>query len=260
MFRNSLFTVAVIFAMTPDAYAQENARMRYSEALALAKTLTSAVDRSTHDLDYVQLAVESKQAEVAPGDIRIWIATEAGNVPLPVGVDGRLVLPVNDELLRLDPWIYANQPRGSLIMWAIARIGASATLTPKQTESGDVINYSDVFPMHSFERSLDRILSGADNKHFLRRIKLNVGGALLQSSDPNATVVLVHHGNRVPVSKDRDGRFFVPHVPEWIDEHTALEVSSSSKWTFVPVDSATAKRLNSQNGNMQNNAVNGSRR
>lgn len=58
--------------------------------------------------------IESRLANVRPGDIRIWIEADAGRIDVPVDGQGRASFPLTEQLLAENPSVRSNQPQGSL--------------------------------------------------------------------------------------------------------------------------------------------------
>ncbi len=55
---------------------------------------------------------------VKPEDIKLYIDSRTGKIPLALNSDGTFSLPLREDLLKENPFIVANQPKGSMSLKA----------------------------------------------------------------------------------------------------------------------------------------------
>lgn|GEM_PF-3790215 len=80
----------------------------------------------------LSFSVQSENPEVSIQDIRMFIDAKSGHIPLDISTSGVVSLQVIPKLLKENPMVVANQPKGSLILRA--SISIKATLPDEDLE------------------------------------------------------------------------------------------------------------------------------
>lgn len=89
--------------------------------------------------------IESKSSDVTPKAIRLSIRTAAGEVDVPVAVDGQLDFPVKPELLAENPVVVTNQPAGSLTLSVSIELPPPSRAEWPAAELREALEQADAF-------------------------------------------------------------------------------------------------------------------
>ncbi|MFG0266015.1 MAG: hypothetical protein ACF8AM_12835 [Rhodopirellula sp. JB055] len=136
------------------AVGEEFARMRYSSALRATEIEPPKIDGVVPAS--MRFFVRSLTPGVSPDDIRMTLKSKAGDLVISVDANGRFDLPVSKELREEDPWLIANQPKGSLrIEFAY---GYEQDIEPRWVNQGWQVSYRSVFPHVGFRTNWPRQL------------------------------------------------------------------------------------------------------
>lgn len=182
--------------------AEEPARLRYSTVARLATLdLSNFKGISSQSL---RLSARSSNDNVKIGDVAIFLQRPSGAEKIPLDSDGTFRIPITDELRREDPWITANQPKGSMRM----RLSYSITLTgPELQVDGKRASceYRKMFPTEEVRIAL----RDATHKMDQEAARVSVKGkyidtAVLTSDNKNAQVTIVHRTDTTEVNKESE--------------------------------------------------------
>ena len=114
--------------------------------------------------EQVTFTVASKNPNVKLNNIVIFIDSRSGRIPLPISTNGVMALPISPELMRENPNIVANQPKGSMTM--VARIAVRGTLPDSVAENEDgLIRYSALFVAEKMKRQMAHDLTELKKEH-----------------------------------------------------------------------------------------------
>jgi len=81
----------------------------------------------------VRFAMSSKSPDVESQDITLYIDAKSGRIPLELNSDGTFSLPLRADLVKENPFIVANQPKGSM------KLEAGITLRGKIDSEGQIL-------------------------------------------------------------------------------------------------------------------------
>jgi hypothetical protein len=122
----------------------QNARLPYAQLYQMQRVQNELSGAYTNLV--VNLRMEPVSTNVSVGHLDAYIDAKSGRVPVKIGADGDFSVPMRDDLLAENPWIIANQPRGTMKLdWfvglAVRPVGTSAryrTLMQVVRDCGDV--------------------------------------------------------------------------------------------------------------------------
>jgi hypothetical protein len=121
----------VFLLLAPSLARAEDARLPYHEIYKVQKAQLE-LSRAHTNLALV-LQMRSTQPDVKYSDISASIQAKSGPIPVPIGPDGVFSVPMRDDLLAEDPWIFVNQPRGTMeLKW---RAGLAPSLARQMTNA-----------------------------------------------------------------------------------------------------------------------------
>jgi len=131
MVKAALSTCLLLLLVLSQPAAAEDARLPYHELYSLEKVQLD-LSRTYTNLALV-LEMRSTSPEVKYSDIKAFISSKSGPIPVTLGAQGTFSVPMRDDLLAEDPWITVNQPKGTMrLNW---HAGLSPSLTRQLTNS-----------------------------------------------------------------------------------------------------------------------------
>ncbi len=117
--------------------AGDLARLPYTQLLRIAQSDA----RAKSDAESYKLRIQSRNANVQPKDIKLFLDIKDKPLVLVVDNDGFLEVPHNPELVAANPDLVANQPRGSLNIFVDLEV---PRVSPPQIKEGKV-PYQELF-------------------------------------------------------------------------------------------------------------------
>jgi len=113
----TLFCICLLFVgctSTPDIATEERARVPYAELHKAATLDVEGMDGVNITNKIHKVVMSSTIPDVKPKDIKLYINSKSGKIPFDVNDDGTVNLPRNTGLLEENPFVFANQPAGTL--------------------------------------------------------------------------------------------------------------------------------------------------
>lgn len=120
----------------PLAY-NDLARLPYQQLLRIAQSDA----RAKADAKSYKLRIQSRNPQVKPGDIELFLDIKDKPLVLVVDNDGFLEVPNSPELIEANPDLVANQPRGSLNIFVDLEV---PRVSPPEIKDGKVA-YQELF-------------------------------------------------------------------------------------------------------------------
>jgi hypothetical protein len=122
-----LGVLGVLWLVFPVSFrAAEQARIPYSMVCQIQKS-QAKVSQTYTNLQIV-LRMRSLTPEVTPRDLRVYIDSKNGPIPVKLDGEGNFSVPIRDGLLDENPWIVVNQPKGTMkLEWNVGVIGLHPT-------------------------------------------------------------------------------------------------------------------------------------
>jgi len=114
----TVFYMAFVMA-SPLVSSESNTTERAALPYAFAYKLATEHDPMSPTNGILTIKIESVLPQVKPKDIELYIDSKTGRIPLSLSSNGVCVIPVSAELCHENPYIRANQPRGSMLLTAL---------------------------------------------------------------------------------------------------------------------------------------------
>ncbi len=130
------FEVPETLSGRPLAY-NELARLPYSQLLRIAQSDA----KSKPDAEKYKLRIQSRNPDVKPGHIKLFLDVKDKPMILPVDNDGFVEVPHTAALVAQNPDLVANQPRGSLNIFVDLEV---PRVSPPEIKDGKVA-YQELF-------------------------------------------------------------------------------------------------------------------
>ncbi|MAP08384.1 MAG: hypothetical protein CMM00_06010 [Rhodopirellula sp.] len=223
------------------AFGEELARVRYSSALRVTEIEPPKIDGVVPTS--MRFFVRSIAPGVSPDDIRMTLKSKAGDLVISVDANGHFDLPVSKELRDEDPWLIANQPKGSLRMeFAYA---FEQDIEPRWVNQAWQVSYQSVFPHVHFRSQLTTAIADMKESLPIDLSYTQCEGAVLSNLNPFAFAKLMVNGVEVEMVELMDGDFVIPFDVEWLEDARVI-VSPPYGWT-ISIDQSN-KYLKVQSG------------
>jgi hypothetical protein len=208
--------LALIFVLCSAALA-ENARLPYHYLYRIEK-LQDDLCRAHPDLQ-INLQLQSALPDVKTSDIQLYLDRKSGKVPIALSTEGDIALPLRDDLLAEDPWLVANQPKGTMqVNW---QAGLSRSFVRQMTNS---IRYA---PLMRALRDCEEVQAKM-REFFPESPKLTVAGLKLvfpPEAKPASLVIHAKHGDR-KLQTDADGELLLPLEQTLLQENPLITLSA----------------------------------
>ncbi len=162
------------------------------------------------------LRVEStRKKRVLPSSIHLSIESESGRIPLRIDSNGFFRLPLREDLLKENPPIVSNQPRGTL------RLRPAILLSGWENERKREIRYRDLMaPIHwaqGAKEELARRKGGEIPAAVFRGMRLHPGRGV-----PGGATVVRAEGGEIRVEPDAGDGFLVPWDEAYWEENPTV--------------------------------------
>jgi hypothetical protein len=118
-----LLSCLLLFLCTSPNFAAEPVRVPYA---SLYRALEPGLVIAEFDHLVARQRIQSRLAVVAPQQIAVQILAKSGVIAVPISPLGEMQFPMTQALLKENPWVQSNQPKGSLSLSATMEIKLSA--------------------------------------------------------------------------------------------------------------------------------------
>jgi hypothetical protein len=208
--------LGLLLMLCATAYA-EDARVPYHYLYQIEK-LQSNLCQAHPDLQ-MSLQLQSALPDVKTSAIQVYLDHKSGRIPLTLGADGDLVLPLRDDLLAEDPWLIANQPKGTMeLNW---QAGLSRAFVRQLTNS---IRYA---PLMRALRDCQEVQARM-REFFPESPKLVVAGLkLFFPPGAKAASLIIHaESGDQKLQTDAAGELFLPLEQKLLEENPLITLST----------------------------------
>ena len=225
--RRALLIAGLLTCQWGIAQSQENATLPYATLCRLAAMDLKGIAGLTNQ--EIRLTIKSKTPGVQPTDIRFHIESARGQIPIPLNPDGTFRLPISEELLRENPMIVANQPKGTMEL--------EGSITLKGTCSGGLADpadnrqrYNSIFFLEDLKSRLTHTdLGEVPLSNAVSRTEVTVR-LIPQRDTEAATIVIESSTGTFVVPKQRDGGFLLKHDPALAKENPWVLMATNHNW------------------------------
>ncbi|MFG0265271.1 MAG: hypothetical protein ACF8AM_08970 [Rhodopirellula sp. JB055] len=225
-----ILILAISCVLSVSACAEPPARMRYAVALKAADLMLT--DIGGIKSQSISLTTRSRFPDVKPTDIRITLQTKDGGIPISLDADGKFTLPVTDALRKENPWIIANQPKGSLILKA--SVNLYMRVSPELHNGVWRLRYSSLFPLHTVMKRVDSVTDAIARDHEVKSRFPVPKGATLSCNDELASAKFVIGDDERELSSPTNGDFLVPFNADLMALDPWIAVQPARGWTLTP--------------------------
>ena len=172
------------------------------------------------------MTIKSKIPEVKPSDVHLYIDSHPFRIPIPVKPDGAFSLPISDDLLKENPDIVADQPRGTLE----ADITFKGNPAPQMPDAiGDLQRYESLFLLEDVKQQLAKALAEQTADSVLSRTV--VVAYLIPKRDPGtAQVVIEAAKGAIRVLRETNGTFRLARDPLLASENPWVLMPTNHEW------------------------------
>jgi hypothetical protein len=196
-----------------SAQSAEQARIPYSLVCQIQRS-QAKVSQTYTNLQIV-LRMRSLTPEIAPEDLRVYIDSKSGPIPVKLDADGNFSVPLRDSLVNENPWIVVNQPKGTMkLEWNVGVIGVRPI-------SG--MRYRDLMRPLEEVQSVGREIARGGSKLTVLGLKL------IFPKEKQATIVIrARQGDRV-FKTDPNHALVIPLEPALLDENPEIAMPDAQE-------------------------------
>jgi hypothetical protein len=210
-----IFGAALLLLTTAGSALAEDARLPYHQ-LYNAQKVQADLNR-THTNLLVVLTVQSTLPGVKSSDLAVNIEAKGGRIPIEIKPAGDFIIPMRDDLLAEDPWIIANQPKGTMRLdWraglVLGRIAPSVHYTRLM---GPVREMEDV------QEQMRRIFPGSP------RLAMTGLKLAFSPAQPRAVVVIHARSGDRKLEADEHGEIILPLAADLLEEDPEVSLSNT---------------------------------
>ena len=181
----------------------------------------------------IRFSVASKNPEVAIADIRMWIDAKSGRIPLPIGTDGVLTLPIIPRLLEENPRIVANQPKGSMELQGFMCVNGRLADSVSRENEG-LIRYSTLFVTESVKRQIASDLTELKKEHDLDAAlsRPTVVHLRAKTNADGAAVTILSVTGDIAIPPVNPGYFRIQFDPELMKADPWVRIGTGHEWSI----------------------------
>jgi len=180
-----------------------------------------------------RLQVTSTRSGVKNADIQLRLSTKSGDITIKLDNDGTFDLPIRNDLLNDDPFVIANQPKGTLeikafasfaheraIRWKVGNFAADGKEPLSVVRDGDraKMHYSPMFEPAASASSTTGPTVACSHQTFPDLPPCKVVKFSFKGSQGNALVIHSERGER-SITSDSEGVFVIPYDPDLFQEN-----------------------------------------
>ena len=227
----SQITFAIVLLALPAlAVAEHPARMRYEEALRVANLVVTDLEGVKSQT--ICFSIRSSLTDILPSDIRITLQTGAGDVALPIDLDGRFTLPVTEALRAENPWLVANQPKGSMIMSASVEV--EMRVSPEWQGGLWKVRYSSLFPIHNVLKRVGDVTDAISRTHRVTSTFPLPKSVTLTCDDELANAKLIIGRESREICSPVKGEFVILFDAALMSADSWITIDPPRGWSFTP--------------------------
>jgi hypothetical protein len=243
--KSRLVTVCLLAASVASCNSQtqpEQAKLPYA-AVYQAVTMQFDEIKSLTNRQ-ARFVMSSKSPDVKPQDITLYIDAKAGRIPLELNSDGTFSLPLRADLMKENPFIVANQPKGTM------KLEADITLQVKIDSEGQILaeqhkaRYRYLF---SVESILDHALEHATKalpEYEAEREETTSWFEFTSTPATNAPALIHSARGNIRVKPDQDGVIRLRYDSNLAKENPWVTFPSDGKWRMETKEKEKAEQPN----------------
>jgi hypothetical protein len=202
-----------------QALLAERAKLPYSALCNIAGVNLQLQGLGSVTNQERRMWVRSDLPGVKPGDIELYINSTNGRIPLNVAPDSTIKLPVRDDLLKEDPFVVANQPKGTLKLEStvsVTSVGSGGTDAFPIVRDGDRVKarYSQFFKTLAAVPDSARLTVKGEPEALPdvpigKEVRLSAKGC-----EPGASLIIHSKAGDRAIAADPQGAFVITWDPD----------------------------------------------
>ncbi len=152
------------------------------------------------------MIISSVLPDVKPQDIELYIDSRRGKILLKLNSDGTFSFPLRKDLLDENPFIIANQPKGSMQLKASIDLRGSVDMKGQVVAKKYKMRYADLFSIRAVQERTVGQIAGALKDHAEVQPRESITWAEFTPAKPTKFPALIHgRGGNIKVHPDSDG-------------------------------------------------------
>jgi hypothetical protein len=195
----------------------ENARLPYHHLYDIQKIQAGLCQ--VHTNLQIILQLQSALPNVKTSDLEVYLDSKSGKIPVAIGADGEIEMPLRDDLLAEDPWLVTNQPKGTMeLNW---QAGLARSIVRQMTNA---IHYGLVMgALHDCEE-----VQAGMRQFFPDTPKWTMAGwKIIFSPEASPGEVVIHtRAGDQKLDADANGELIVPLHDSWLAEDPLMTFSA----------------------------------
>jgi len=178
-----------------------------------------------------RLIISSALPGVKPRDIKLYIDSKNGKIPLRLNSDGTFSFPLREDLLEENPFIVANQPKGSMQLKATVELRGSTEAKGQVVSGKYKVRYTDLFSIRTIQEQVVDQITGDVIEHADRlRPHESTTWSEFKPTRPTRSSAVIHGRNgNVKVGPDQDGVIRIKYDSKLAEENPLVTFPSAGE-------------------------------
>lgn len=176
----------------------------------------------------VTLSVRSANPSVKISDISIYIDAKSGRIPININTNGVMTLPITDDLIKENPSLVANQPKGSMIIEALYE-AKGTMLAPELMNDGGRIRYSALFALEKADAAMRQNMSEIKGAQFTEKRQVIVLIQAKKNIDKAEVTIQARDGD-LKLKPIAPGRFMLRFDDKLMQENPWIYFKEGHGW------------------------------
>jgi hypothetical protein len=228
---NVILTVLASTCFAVSAIAEpQPANLPYRSLCQMVRLDFTKTTGLTNEL--VSLKIGSKNPKVELKDIAMFIDSISGHIPLVIDTNGVMALPISKELIKENPDVVANQPKGSMTMEVSMAFGGK--LKTSIAKRKGMIRYSGLFIVETMKTQMRNELTELNKEDDIDSALQTATVVHLQAKtdlESSHVTILAKQGD-IKITPVKPGRFVMHFNPKLMKENPWIRLSSEHEWSI----------------------------
>ncbi len=178
-----------------------------------------------------RLIISSTLPNVKPKDIKLYIDSRSGKIPLRLNSDGTFSFPLRKDLLKENPFVIANQPKGSMQLEAKIDLHGNIKTKGRVVSGKHKIRYIDLFSIRTMqEQVVDQITGDVrDYVDYVHPHESITWSEFRPTKPIESPVVIYGRSGNIKVGPDPDGVVRIKYDPKLAKENPFVTFPSDGQ-------------------------------
>jgi len=176
-----------------------------------------------------RFVISSHLPNVKTKDIKLYINSQKGKIPLQLNADGSFSLPIRDDLMKENPFIVFNQPKGTLSLEGTISLKGELDPEKQVLSEQHKARYAYLF---SIEGIMDQVHSHVAEslKQYESKREETISWVEFKPTSLNNAPALIHSaGGDIKVNPDQDGVIRIKYDAKLAKENPWVTFPSEGK-------------------------------